>query len=208
MGVATCLINYALNLAKNRGAKRIFLTSDTDPLSTATRLYQKFGFRTISPNLILKGNGSTSNFRLQKNSPSFKLHLCSRRDYDSIFSIYKKSLSKEFIDFFKINSDNFINGISQDFQHFFSKNAFVNDSAESIALVFNLPFVHAATAELYSQSPLLFNDMLIALNKILSDRGIKHLTISLFNARAECILDLLRDRQFYPYKAIYMGKPL
>lgn len=208
MGVATRLISYALSLAKNRGAKKIFLTSDTDPQSAASRLYKKFGFRIISPHLILKANGSTSNFRFEKKSPSFNLHLCSKRDYDSIFSLYEKSSSKELMDFFEINSHNFFNGISQDFQHFFSKNVFVNDSEETLALVFNLPLVRTAIAELYSQSPLLFNDMIIALNKILIGRGIKHLTISLFNARASESLHLLRDRQFYPYQALYMGRPL
>ena len=46
MGVATGLINYASILAKEKRAKRVFLT--TDRISDATRLYQKLGFRKIT----------------------------------------------------------------------------------------------------------------------------------------------------------------
>ena len=208
MGVATSLINYALNLAKNKGAEKIFLTSDADPLSSASRLYQKLGFRIISSNPILKGNGNTSNFQTEKVSSSFTISLSSRISYDPIFDVYKKSLGEELIDFFGINRDNFINGISQDFQHFFMKNVFINNSRESVALVFNLPFTRTATAELYSKSPSLTNDLIVALNKNLIERGTKHLTISSFNAKTDLNFDLLSDKKFHPYRALIMGRSL
>lgn len=206
-GVATGLINYALNFAEKKGGERVFLTSDTDPLSIASNLYRKLGFKTLSVNPVLIGNGNTSNFQLDKERNSLKLHRFLKiENKNEIFNIEKRSLSKDMINFFEINNTNFINGISQNYQHFFFKNVFIADLAKSFALVFNRPLMHEATAELYGQSPSFFPDMIIAINKVLYDRGIKYLKIYLFNAKDEISHTLLENRKFYPYKSMYMGR--
>ena len=205
-GVATNLINYSLILAKNRGANKVFLTSDR--FSSASRLYVKLGFKILSEYSRLEGSGHTYNFQNENPNRLVTLHSCSQKNKKKIFSIYKNSMDQKLIDFFGININNFINGYSQDFKRFFVKNAFVTDLEKSLALVFHLPLTHTAVAELYSQSSAPLHSIIKGLMNTLYDRGITYTRISIFNAKDNACFRLLDKNRFYPYQGIFMGKYL
>lgn len=205
-GIATKLVKYSLTLARNRGAKKVFLTPE--PLGAASRIYQKLGFRSISEDFIVSGAGKTFNLQSFKRRNLLRPQSSSKGNRAILFSIYKSSLSQDFIDFFDIDKCNFINGYSQDFKRFFLKRVYINDSANSLALVFNRPLTHMAFAELYSQSDSFFPDMIRMLNVILYKKGINYLTINVFNVKTKAIFNLLELEQFYPYQSIFMGLSL
>lgn len=206
MGVATGLINHALILAKERRAKRVFLT--TDRISAATRLYQKLGFRKIVETSVLKADGYTSTIPTKTKEQLIRLQTRSDKNKNLLFKIYQQSMGQEWINFFETNRDNLLNGHSQDFQSLFSKTVFTNDSKEFFAIVFSLPLLRTATAELYSISDAFFPKMLEALMKILLDRGISYIKLSLFNIKDLTCFNFLEEKHFYPYQGIYMGRSL
>jgi N-acetylglutamate synthase-like GNAT family acetyltransferase len=206
MGVATGLINYASILAKEKRAKRVFLT--TDRISDATRLYQKLGFRKITEASVLKAEGCTSIIPTKTKGQLIRLQTRSDKDKNLLFKIYQRSLGQEWINFFETNRDNLLNGYSQDFQSLFSKTVFTNDSKEFFAIVFSLPFLHTATAELYGISDALYPKMLEVLMRNLLDRGITYVKLFLFNINDLTCFNFLEEKQFYPYQGIYMGRSL
>lgn len=206
MGVASRLINYALILAKKRHAKKVFLT--TDRISDATRLYQKLGFKKIIEASVLKAEGCASIIPSKTKGQLIRLQTRSYKNKNLLFKIYQQSMGQDWIDFFETNRDNLLNGHSQDFQNFFSKTVFTNDSKDFFAIVFSLPLLRTATAELYSISDALFPKMLEALMKNLLDRGITYVKLLLFNINDSTCFNFLEENQFYPYQGIYMGRSL
>lgn len=205
-GVATGLVNYSLTLAKNSGAKKVFLTADL--FGSASKLYEKLGFKILSEYPRVEGTGHTSYFQCENQTRLVTLQPSSLKDKTDFFNIYKNSMGQNMINFFDINSNNFVNGYSQDFQHFYIKNAFVNGSDKSLALVFHLPFTHTAVAELYGQYDVLLPDIIKALMNTLYRLGITYTRINLFNTRNQEGFNLLEKKRFYPYQGIFMGKSL
>jgi GNAT superfamily N-acetyltransferase len=205
-GVATRLMNHALILAKKRGVKKVCLTSY--PLSPATKLYRKLGFRQIVKTYIVRGQGCTSNFPIENDDPLIALSRHSQRTKNLIFNIFRRSMGKEWVDFFGSNGVNLFNGHLHNFGRFFSKSLFVNDSNTSFAIIYRLPLLHTATVELYGLSDSSFPAMFKSIMKILNRRGITYSTVFLFNVESKECKDLLNEYQFYPYQAIYMGRRL
>jgi GNAT superfamily N-acetyltransferase len=206
MGIATRLLNEALIFAKRRGGKKFFLTAY--PFGAAIRIYRKIGFRRIVNTSLVKGAGSPANFLNEYRNQLITLRTTSLENKDHLFSIYKRSMGQEWVDFFGNNAENLMNGYSKDYQHFFSKKAFINYSKESFALVFKRPFFHDAYVELYGLSDANFPSMLKALMDILHNQGINYVSITLFNITDQHCLSLLQEYNFYPYQAILMGKSL
>ena len=205
MGVATKLLKKTLSIAKKKGARKLFLT--TYPNSAATRLYKKLGFKRFIETFMVKGGGYTSNF-LPENQDSFvglqNLQSCNRR----LYNIYARSLGQDWIDFFETSCANLKNGYSQNFRRFLLKSYFIDNSADLFAMVFKHPLSSIAHSELYGTSDSFFPYRLKELMKILHKRGIDYLSITIFNVRGDKCFNLLREKKFYPYQAVFMGKYL
>ena len=206
MGVATRLLNHALILAKKRGVKKVCLTSY--PLSPATKLYRKLGFRQIVKTHIVKGQGLTSPFPIKNDDPLIELSRHSQKNKNLVFNIFRRSMGKEWMDFFESNSTRLFNGHLQGFGRFFSKSLFINDSKTSFAIIYRLPLFHTANVELYGLSDSSFPAMFKSIMKILNRRGITYSKVFLFNVESKECRDLLNEYQFYPYQAVYMGRSL
>lgn len=205
-GIATELVRYSLTFAKKRGAKRVFLSAE--PLSTASRIYQKFGFRPVLKNSVVSGAGKTF-FQFDNTKHLLKPHSISQENRSALFDVYAGCLGQDFIDFFDINKYNFVNGYSQDFRYLFRKRVFINDLADSLALVFTRPLTHTSSIELHSRSDSFFSDMIKTLNRILYKQGMNYLTINALNVKSGASLtSLLENRQFHPYQSILMGLSL
>jgi ribosomal protein S18 acetylase RimI-like enzyme len=205
MGVATNLLKKTLFIAKKKGARKVFLT--TYPNSAAARLYKKLGFKRITETYMVKGGGYTSTF-LPESQDSF-VALQNLQSYNRhLYNIYARSLGQDWIDFFETSCANLKNGYSQDFKRFFLKSYFIDNSADLFAMVFKHPLSSAAHSELYGASDSFFPHRLRELMNILHKRGIDYLSITLFNVRGNACLNLLREKRFYPYQAVFMGKSL
>jgi ribosomal protein S18 acetylase RimI-like enzyme len=206
MGIASRLLYYALAIAKERGADRIFLNAYPD--SVASKLYVKCGFKRIVETYVLRGQGRTFNFAPYSKRRLFSLQTNLKRNKDSIFHIIQSSMGQRWIDFFEISNDTLFNGYSQDYQHFFCKNVFIDSSGESFAMVFISPLRRMAYVELYGWLDNCFHEILEALMKILHKRGVVWINISVFNITGRNCYNILKEKKFHTYQEIFMGKYL
>jgi ribosomal protein S18 acetylase RimI-like enzyme len=223
MGVATRLLNYAITLAKEKKRKKVSLnvrTTDTN----AINLYKKCGFKEIGR--IIVGQGHTSGFdrfrvikralvghgfltklALGKDGRLVELKTNAKKNRETLFRIYQRCVDRGWVDFFEIDADSLINGSRHVWQPPFFRNVLINDLFNSFALIFNYPFSHKATVELYSTSdnliPLMLDDFL----KTLANRGIPFTQIMVLNPN-NTVSNWFKDRRMMIFQFITMGKNL
>ena len=203
-GVATGLINFALLLAKERGAKKVHLDVKYEA-PQVIQLYEKIGFRMIGHTMM--GQGYISRLRVKKKGQLISLSTRSKKTKDSLYSIYQLFMNKKWKEFFNINPDNFINGHIPDWQSFFFRDVFVNDQFNSFVLVFNRPFFSDATVEMYGDSKAIVTSMLDELMKILYKRGISYINIKVFNFNDKFSY-WCKEKGLEIYQFVNMGKIL
>ena len=120
-------------------------------------------------------------------------------------------MGNEWVNFFE-NNNNIINGYSQDFKNFFFKSAFINEPANSFAIVFRRPLFSQATIELFSVSDELISPMLNELFRILHSRGITYTQLTMFNIKQRAIEQkgsfCLLKKLDYAIQLMFLGKPL
>jgi GNAT superfamily N-acetyltransferase len=211
MGVASGLVNYVLQLAKERGAKKVFINPNSS-LPHLKVFYQSLGFNQIVDTSIVWGAGHTAKWQTKKNCASTDTLILHPIDHgkraDLLFKIYKRCMGDSWVNFFETNNENIINGFSQDFRNLFSRTAFVSEQEDLFALFFHRPLQKTGFVELYPFSTESINNGLDALLKILCDGGVKYARLNLFNVKTEECFDLLREREFYPFGALVMGRYL
>jgi GNAT superfamily N-acetyltransferase len=224
MGVASTLFNFALRLAKNRGARKVYLDVE-DWNVNAAKLYERLGFKIIGTKMAgqghltnnsrlrvvtstLMGHGYFTNFTFKKTGQLIRTKTDSKKNKTLLFNIYQSCMGKGLLTFFELNPDNIINGYSQIWKNFCFRDIFLNNSANSYALIFNRPFFSNATVEVNSISQANIPFILDDLVKILDDKGMVYAHITLFN-----IFDLecqswFKDKGFKIFHFSTMGMTL
>ena len=222
-GVASRLLNYAITLAKEKGAKKVSLNVFTTN-TNAIQIYKKYGFKEISHTIL--GQGDTSGFNpfrvikrvlighgfltkltLDKDSRLVELQTNSKKNRETLFRIYQRCMDQGWIDFFEINEDNLINGSRRVWQPPFYRNVLINHLSNSFALIFNYPFSYKATVELYSTSNTVIPSMLDDLLKNLSNRGISFTQITVFSPN-NTASNWFEEKSMMTFQFITMGKNL
>jgi ribosomal protein S18 acetylase RimI-like enzyme len=220
-GVASILFNFALNLAKHRGARKVYLDVE-DWNSNAAKLYEKLGFQIIGTKIAgqgflrnnarlrvitqtLMGRGYFTNFSYKGTDRLIRLKTDSEESKKLLFNIYQRCMSKRFLTFFELNPDNIMNGYSQMWRHFCFRDKYLNSPANSYALIFNRPFYSNAAIEVNSLSseniPLILDELV----KILGDKGIAYTHITLFNVCDSACQRWFNDKGFKLFRFSTMG---
>lgn len=223
-GLATKLLNFAMILAKNKGAKKVNLNVDLNS-TKAIALYKKLGFKEIgntllvqryssgySPFRIIKhifnGQGVSTKLALGRKSQLCELETNSRKNREILFKIYQRCMDRRWIDFFEINTSNLVSGSRYVWQPPFFRDALVNEPTNSFALVFNSPFSSKATVELYSSSDGVILSMLKDLLEVLENRGVSFSQITLFNTIGNTFSSFFHERKLAAFRLLAMGKNL
>ena len=224
MGLATRLLNYAMILAKEKGAKKVNLNVYANS-AKAIDLYRKLGFRKIGRTLlgqgflsgfapfrvirrVIVGQGCLTKLALGKKGRLFEIRTNSRRNRETLFGIYRRCVDQEWMDFFEINANNLINGSRHVWQPPFFRDVLINDLANSYALIFNRPFSSKAMVELYSTSDAVILPVLEDLLKILANRGISFTQITLFNPSNNIPSNWFEEKGMRTFQFSGMGKTL
>ena len=223
MGLGTKLVNYAITLAKEKRAKKINL--NVYRTSRAIDLYKRLGFREIGNTLLAQsylsqsalsrvvkraivGQGCLTKLSMRKRDQLFELETNSRRNREMLFSIFQRCMNQKWIDYFEVNSDNLINGSRHVWQPRFFKDVLINNSADSFALLFNLPFSHKATIEFYriedGNTPFILENLL----RILVRRGISFAQISFVNPGDNVVSNWFKEKNMMIFNLVTMGKTL
>jgi ribosomal protein S18 acetylase RimI-like enzyme len=207
MGVATGLLNFALSQAKSRRARKVFLnvTASEDFLINQ---YTKMGFRVIAKSLEVWAHAHVLEIPIQHENKLTVLSLDSRKNKNLLLGICQRCMGKEWMDFFEINNDNLINGFSQDFRRFFFRSGFINNSADSFAIVFSRPLSHIAFVEMFTTMDSAIPSLLEGLINILRSGGKVYARIKLFNVNDNVTVDLLKENQQYLDHTLCMGSYL
>ena len=205
IGVASGLFNIAFSLAKADGGRNIFL--NVDSLDTSTiHLYTRLGFRKITNSYEVWAQVRISKSKIQSENYLKKLDITSRLNRSFLFSVCQQCMNKEWITFFKITSDNLINGFTGDFRHFLFKSVFINESKTSFILVFRHPFFKTAFAEFFTLRDSEVSPMLDSLIQILQSKGIENISVRLFNVNDNSCINMIKEKGFYEYHSYIMGK--
>ena len=223
-GIATGLLNYAMILAKEKGAGKVNLNVDlTSP--HLINLYKKFGFTEIGNTLLAQESRSgLTVFRtikstilglsyLTKHTPAkecqfHKLQTNSRKNQEILFNIYQSCVDQKWMEFFEINAKNVLNGSRHVWQPPFFREVIINESANSFALIFHQPLFSKATVELYSTSNTVFPSILDSLMKILSNKGINFIQITLFNLTNNTAVNWFKEKRMMTFQFAAMGRTL
>lgn len=205
MGLASGLLDYALSYAKQRGARKVFLNPDSKD-DVLLNFYLKRGFRSIVNSLVLWGGQSPENMQYKQKGNIVSATARPENNIDRIFSIYKEYMGTNWIDFFELNRHNILNGFSQEFKNFFSKDAFIISSTNCIALIFKRPFSRVGSVELYVSSTSVISHLLNELAILLSKKGIVWSKITIFNVNGTDTFNLLNEMEFHPFQARILGR--
>lgn len=205
MGLATELLNYSMTYAKEHGAKKIYLNPDFND-SVLLNFYLKRGFNLIVDSLMLWGGQSPEKMQYERNGKIVTATARPEKNKDRIFSLCKEYMSSNWVDFFELSPSNIINGFSQEFKHFFIKDAFSFESANSIALIFKRPFLSTGSVELYVSSDSVIPHVLNKLSTILSKKGIVWSKTTVFNVNSPDTFNMLNQMEFCPFQARLLGR--
>jgi hypothetical protein len=154
------------------------------------------------------GQGCFTKLALGKKDQLYELETNVKKNREALFGIYQRCMDQSWVDFFEINSSNLINGSRHLWQPPFFKDAFINDVGNSFALIFHPPFSLKSTVELYGASSNSILPMLDDLLKILINRGVSLMQISLFNPSINEYYSWLEEKGMQTFQFLCMGKAL
>jgi hypothetical protein len=121
-------------------------------------------------------------------------------------------MGAKWIDFFETNNKNMLNGYLQDFRHSLFKTAFINDSANSLALVSCNPPLGKAIVEIYTISDKFVDPMLKGLFRILRRSRIAYTRVTILNIKDHQFINNINsgllNQMDYALQMMFMGKYL
>jgi len=221
MGIASQMLDSAILLAKNNGAKKIYL--DVEQEKTAVvELYKKFNFKILQSRLVGKGYLS-KNSRLRvisqtllgqgylaglkhKNGPLISFQHYSNSAGELLFDVCSRCMNNNFIDFFQIDSHNSLNGYTQLNQPFVIKDVLIDSSAKSYALVFNAPLFSNATVEVGCISEKAMSYTFDDLFKFLSKKGMSYVNLTVFNVNDVKWSNWFGNNEYQSLRFLVMGR--
>jgi len=224
MGLATGLLKYALKVAKEKGAKKVNLSVDSNS-TKAIELYTKLGFEKIGHTLwvqgylpgsgpsrlirhFIMGQGCLTKLTLKKNDRLSELETNLEKTGAVLFNICQHSMDQDWMSFFETNADNLIKGSRHVWQPPFFRDVLVNDMANCYVIIFNSPFSGKATVELYSASDEIALPVLEDLSAILARRGIFFVQIMLINLSGNALSNWCEEKGMKKFHFTVMGKTL
>jgi GNAT superfamily N-acetyltransferase len=217
-GIASQMLDFAFKFAKRKGARKIYLDVE-DENRNAAQLYENLGFKVIGTKLVgqgslmenprlrvfyqtLKGQGYFS--RPKSNNQFSSLNLKSKKDKDLLFDIYCKYIDEKTVRFFELDSNIIVNGYSQIWKKYCIKDAIVDTSHKSYALIFNPLLFSYANIEINGSSNEVFQ-ILNNLNDILNRKGMSYIHITLFNSPDNPSCDWFDQKGFEIFHFKTMG---
>lgn len=223
-GVATKLLDFAVLLAKERGAKKVHLDV-AHGNNRVVQLYERIGFKIVGHTmmgqgyiskfprlrivrLIMMGRGYISKFVVKKKGRLNALQTRSKRNKELLFSIYQRCVDQKWKDFFETNTGSFMDGYLQSWRSFVFRDVFVSDQFDSFALVFNRPFFSDVSVEVYSATGAINPSLLGELTKILYERGLAYINIKLINISDNKFSFWLKEQGLESMQFVTMGKIL
>lgn len=205
-GVAKKLVLSAFFHAQKEGAKKIFLTAD--PVGPVIDFYKRLGFQQISNSQVVWGEGTTKEVYNGINNILLPLKTKSQRDLTLLFKIYYSCMGKNWINFFRNNTNNFIFGYSQDFKNFFNREAYMTKKKDAFVILYKRPLSHVGYANLYISANVMITPLLGELMKLFKQKNILYSKITIFNVTSGKCYSLLEKHNFYPYSTLFLGKNL
>jgi ribosomal protein S18 acetylase RimI-like enzyme len=223
MGIASHLLDRALTIAKQKGAKKLNLNVDPSK-NSVIRLYSDLGFREIgyaslfqgffssySPIKVLKrtvlGQRTSKKATVGQKNRLTKLSV-SDQNRAKLFDIFQNNVGKDWLDFFEINSKNFTRGSSHVWHPNMFKDSLIRASGDSFAFIFHQPYPPKDTIELYRGADVPVVPLLEDLIHILPSRGTGLTQIWLYGKTDDVPADWLKDRAFMAFSFLGMGKNL
>jgi ribosomal protein S18 acetylase RimI-like enzyme len=224
MGLATRLINYAVRIAKENGARKVNLNVDARK-TNAINLYRRLGFEKVGCTLLVQGylsgsrltglikrvvmgQGWLTKLAIERKGNFRELKTNLRKNRETLFGIYQSCMGRDWMEFFEIDANNLLNGSGHVWQPPFFKHVFINNLANSFALVFNSPFSDTATVEVYSASKALLPSILEHLLIVLTNRGLSFVQINLFNCSYNTLNEWVEEKRMMTFQFVAMGKTL
>jgi len=224
MGIASGLLDYAITLAKEKGGKKLNLNVESTK-TNVIELYKKLGFREIGHTLLVQGFLSgfsrskvikraifgrrlSRTDALEKKSLFFETRMNSKRNRESFFDIYQRCMTKDWLDFFEINSNNVVYGSRHVWQPPLFKDALISNSKDSFVLVFNQPYPPrpCTIVELYRDPDVAILPVLEDLLVTLSDRGTGFTQLWLFGQTDDIPSKWFEEKAMVTFSFISMGK--
>ena len=222
MGIGSRLLDKAITLAKQKGALKLNLS--VYPTKTNTvELYKKLGFKEIGHTLLMQGylprfskskvikrvifrRRSSGTGPFGKKSLLFEAQMNSMRVRESVFDIYQRCMTKDWLNFFEINSNNLKYGSRHVWQPRFFKNALISNLEDSFSLIFNQPFPLKDTVELYKNPDVAILPLLEDLLVTLSSRGTGFTQLWLFGQTDDIPIKWFEEKGMMTFNFLCMGK--
>jgi hypothetical protein len=132
----------------------------------------------------------------------------SRKNRSLLFRIYQQCMDRRWIDFFEINAINLTRGSRHVWQPPFFRDVLINNSFNSLLLIFSLPLSSRAMVELYSTSNTIIPHLLEDLLKYLSNRGVSFVQIYFFNPINKLTSKWFEKKGMMTFEFVTMGKAL
>jgi hypothetical protein len=124
-----------------------------------------------------------------------------------LYNIYQRCVDQVWIDFFDTNENNIIFGSRHLWQPPYFRDASINDSADSFALVFNLPFSSKTALEVYCNNDASRRFFIDDLLKVLAKRGVGYAKITLPGCNVKCST-WFEEKGMITYNFVAMSKTL
>jgi GNAT superfamily N-acetyltransferase len=223
LGIATRLLNFAVHIAKKKGARKISLIVYPSR-TTAINLYKKLGFEEIGSCIlgqgyikgasisrvikrISNGQGLLVRQSLGKESRLNVVKINNEINRKTLFTIFKSCTDRKIVNFFEITSENLAKDYKLLWKPRFFRDLLINYELDSYAAIFTIPLSSKSKVELYSSSENTISSVLDSLLRVLTNRGIGCLQIMLFNSSNEA-RRWFNNKNMEVYDFVVMGKNL
>jgi GNAT superfamily N-acetyltransferase len=223
LGIASQLLNFAIHLARRKGARKISLIVYPSR-TTAINLYKKFGFEEIgscmlgqgsitgsSISRVIKrvsiGQGVLGRKSLGKDNRLNEVQTNKEINKKNLFNIFKNCTDKKLANFFEITPENLTKDYKLLWKPRFFRDLLINGDLDSYAAIFTIPLSSKSKIELYSCSENTISSVLDSLLKVLTNRGIGCLQIMLFSSGNEG-RRWFNSKNMEIYDFVVMGKNL
>jgi GNAT superfamily N-acetyltransferase len=208
-GLATELINHAVDYAHEKGCKKVYLNANYND-AFLLDFYLKRKFHLVVKKMMLWGGGDPKNLYTEIDGWQASSIKQVKATNDRLLSACAESMGKNWLDFFELNNRNITNGFLKMYTHFYSKADVIFPSDGSVAFIFNRPMLkgYGGFVELYLSPNSKVISVLNNLSLVLSKKGFPYVKLTVFNVEGTECFDFLNERNFFPFQARILGQIL